>query len=390
MPEVVDNTICNTFLLQLADDAAIAVLYSVMSIGVSSLSVNFKNIFTYSKKKFLYVNYDKTCYMNISKDTRSDPLPVCGFPDVMPAKDNQSVYLGMLIIQSMDIVDHITANLKRRQFNVKKIHDWLDVNIDTPIAVKLNTMYGGMFAAIIYGCEAWFYIDEVAESLLKIERSLLKRILGVRSSTPNDLIYLELGIPDIIGKIRKRQKKFFEKTCLLKYSDATVRLILDLCADLPCYAYYVNIDSNAAELNMKARRDIVAASESTYSVRYSNLVGFRYCDVLYNTPMVESKRIVISRWRLSNHNLLIETGRYTRPKTPRENRLCVVCNELEDEHHAIFVCNLYNAIRVKFNTILDRYTTVSTILHPLNGDDAYKIGSLLMEIEVLRESNVTL
>ena len=64
MPESLMNPITPTFLLQLADDAAIAVFNDHNSLrGFDSLSHSFKNIFEYSKKKYLYVNFDKTCML---------------------------------------------------------------------------------------------------------------------------------------------------------------------------------------------------------------------------------------------------------------------------------------------------------------------------------------
>ena len=103
----------------------------------------------------------------------------------------------LLIIQSPVVSDHIKANLKHRGSNIKKFHDWLDINEDTPIVVKLTVLYNCMFSALTYGCEAWFGIDTVSDDILATERSLLKRILGVRKSTPNDLVYTELGFPNI-------------------------------------------------------------------------------------------------------------------------------------------------------------------------------------------------
>ena len=46
-----------------------------------------------------------------------------------------------------------------------------------------------------------------------------------------------------------------------------------------------------------------------------------------------SHRNILTRFRTSNHKLHIETGRYTRPITPVENRICSNCNSksVEDE-----------------------------------------------------------
>ena len=51
-----------------------------------------------------------------------------------------------------------------------------------------------------------------------------------------------------------------------------------------------------------------------------------------------NSRILFTKLRISAHDLLIETGRYTKPKkTPVENRLCRFCksNNIEDEPHFI-------------------------------------------------------
>ena len=41
--------------------------------------------------------------------------------------------------------------------------------------------------------------------------------------------------------------------------------------------------------------------------------------------------VIITRCRLSNHDLLIETGHYTKPYTVRENRLCKTCDTIVNE-----------------------------------------------------------
>ena len=59
-------------------------------------------------------------------------------------------------------------------------------------------------------------------------------------------------------------------------------------------------------------------------------------------------------WRLSNHKICIETGRYNDPSIPREYRKCVICNILEDEHHFMFICPTFNNIRMRFADILNK------------------------------------
>ena len=61
-------------------------------------------------------------------------------------------------------------------------------------------------------------------------------------------------------------------------------------------------------------------------------------------------RIVISRLRLSAHQLRIETGRYARNRTDRALHSCKLCDksDLEDEYRFILVCPAYDSIRKKY------------------------------------------
>lgn len=61
-------------------------------------------------------------------------------------------------------------------------------------------------------------------------------------------------------------------------------------------------------------------------------------------------RKAISKLRLSAHNLLIETGRYAKPRSlPRSERICKHCNFncIENEFHFLSRCSLYETERAK-------------------------------------------
>ena len=49
-------------------------------------------------------------------------------------------------------------------------------------------------------------------------------------------------------------------------------------------------------------------------------------------------RIAITHIRANAHSLEVERGRYTRPKTPLSDRLCKLCNVVEDEIHFCTAC----------------------------------------------------
>ena len=61
--------------------------------------------------------------------------------------------------------------------------------------------------------------------------------------------------------------------------------------------------------------------------------------------------------RIGNHSLLVETKRYSRPKIPRENRICEFCHlkEVEDETHLLFYRPQYTTFR---DTFMDKMKAI--------------------------------
>jgi len=58
-------------------------------------------------------------------------------------------------------------------------------------------------------------------------------------------------------------------------------------------------------------------------------------------------RTNLSRLRLCSIKLAIETGRYSRNRTDRNQRVCKLCNhgDIEDEYHFVLICPAFEHIR---------------------------------------------
>ena len=79
----------------------------------------------------------------------------------------------------------------------------------------------------------------------------------------------------------------------------------------------------------------------TYAI-YKKKIGLE--DYLINVKNI-SERINISKFRLSNHRLMIETGRHR--GLGKEERICPFCpNKVEDEYHFLFECKAYKHQRL--------------------------------------------
>ena len=155
----------------------------------------------------------------------------------------------MKFVASNNIVKHIEKNLQSRMYHVTKFYDWLAVNEDTPIKVKLQVLDTCLFSAYLYGVETWYEIDKVSEQITLLERKLLRCILCVKNNTPNDLLYIELNRQDIIASIKFRQYNFFKRLLSLEIDESISKKIVSLHRQLPLCRYYDNIDINAIKNN---------------------------------------------------------------------------------------------------------------------------------------------
>ena len=104
---------------------------------------------------------------------------------------------------------------------------------------------------------------------------------------------------------------------------------------------------------------------------------------IYDSMLSDYYRVIISRWRLSNHRLNIETGRYTRPITERKNRVCTLCDVVEDEQHVVYDCPRYEEIRDNYQHLV-RDSDISTFLNP-EYTNMMDTAKLIYDIESKRD-----
>ena len=232
-----------------------------------------------------------------------------------------------------------------------------------------------------------------------MERKALKSCLGVKNSVPNDIVYHELNIPDIIAKMIRHQQKFFAKIMILEPEEAIVWQLVDRFSAEEDYsnneesflAYYLrlqadHLDSNTTpnniiENNVSERKNRLISENTTKINTYKEITNLEYSKILYNSFINDELRKIITRWRLSCHKLRIETGRYTNPITPREERKCKICLVVENEAHALLHCPAHTFIRMKYFSLLSRYTTVYQLLNPQCSKDMIQVGTYINEIE---------
>ena len=90
----------------------------------------------------------------------------------------------------------------------------------------------------------------------------------------------------------------------------------------------------------------------TYNLFKKNFVTEPYLSLIKKPKYL----IAFSRFRAGSHILEVERGRYTNPRTPINQRLCIICQELEDELHFLIECRIYeNERTLLFNKIYAVY-----------------------------------
>ena len=207
-----------------------------------------------------------------------------------------------------------------------------------------------------------------------------KQLLGVKTSTQNDFIYGELGRTDyytrrlyIIIKywfkiIHASERKNTKLIYILMLNDMNERpnvknwavFVKNMLSNLGFFhvwaAQGVGDENKFLSIFRQSLSDNFVQTWNQRLNESSRAIFYRQICVFQFQPYLEKIthkkfRNALSKIRLSSHTcrLHIESGRWNRPHPiPRENRLCSVCNVLEDEFHLIFECTLYENERQHF------------------------------------------
>jgi hypothetical protein len=88
------------------------------------------------------------------------------------------------------------------------------------------------------------------------------------------------------------------------------------------------------------------------------------------------KKISIAKIRTNSHELHSETGCWSIPKTPRDERVCHLCDtkKVEDEKHFLLDCPTYTHIRSHFQNIYHTTSVPNLLIQQKYGD----LGKLLL------------
>ena len=254
-----------------------------------------------------------------------------------------------------------------RSYNLLKIRLGEHFRKDIVLTIYLFEML--VKPILLYGSDYWGCLKLPHNNPIEnLYMKFCKDLLGVQKQTTNAGVLLELGKTPLCIQAKKLCIKNWERIVVHKKANLVLEIsyewaeitnvswalkvknylekigFLDnfltkqpqnlvhkkvLCRELDMFhqSEFYNIEQETAKLR-------------TYSTIKTNIGMEEYLTNIYNI----TDRISMSKFRLSNHRLMIEVGRHK--KIDRQYRKCPFClNEVEDEIHFLTTCPVYSICR---------------------------------------------
>ena len=306
----------------------------------------------YCENNHIRLQSTKCGFMVINGKSVSDITPLKLKQGIIKNKESE-VYLGSTITNSTKITDDIEADSKIRNINIIKYYGFLRENRNAPTSLKLKVLEACTVTTLLYNSETWGSAN--IQAIEVKYRKLLKAILGVKTTTCNEIIYLELGRISIKTQIKIQQYRFWKKIQELDNDEPLQKIIKSARHHkLEIIRYYdellekyTNIDEIKEEFINEIKNDINQKCEIGRSkyVIYKLINPNLEIPTIYDNLKTQNEVELIAKLRTSSHNLKVESGRKSR--IPRELRLCT-CGKIEDETHFLLSCVKYQHLRLKY------------------------------------------
>ena len=380
---VIDNVLL--YYLLYADDLVLC------SDTAEGLQKQLDGLFNYCKKWHMLLNLGKTKVLIFNSKMSNHRFK---YNDSDIEICDKYKYLGIWFNVNKknslsDSVDYLVNQARKALYQAYKYSSPVVGKLSPPLAFKV---FDSQIRPILeYGCEILLQGKEI-DQIEKFHLSFLKNVLNVRQQTPSDAVYAETGSFPLFVRQQFLALKYWSRILALPESSIVKQaynslFVLDQMAqenwctkirrllnslnmhDLWCSQCILNekvflseVKINLYDTAKSACLERIQNCDDGKKLRTYKLFKNIYCLEPYLTKVHDPRyRTAISRFRLSSHNLKIETGRHSRPKTPVAQRICQNCpsDKIEDEKHFLLECPKHNKER---NLLLSQLTPVLTTL----------------------------
>ena len=362
------NLYIKLFILLYADDT---ILFSESK---EDLQLQLDIFHEYCSMWKLKVNINKTKAMIFSRGRSNDDI-VFRYNDEVIDTVKKFNYLGIVFSKGGSFVEAMKNNVKKAMV---AIYDILKKGRMFNLSIKCQYDLFDKIAKpiLLYGCEIWGYCN--LDIIERVHLKFCKLLLNLKKSTPNYMIYGELGILPMSVFIKSRMVNFWIRTldgkenklsCILykslyhKYENNNVnsrwiKFIHNILNDCGLnyvwqFQHFMKFDKNWLNTTVKnilndqfkqAWNSDLENSPKAFSYR---IFKTEHCFETYLDQLNERDRITLIRFRTTNHKLPIETGRWL--NIDRNDRICTFCNsnKLGDEFHYLLECSTFQDDRRK-------------------------------------------
>ena len=183
---------------------------------------------TFCKDYGMIVNEKKTYFMVINGDEVDQEPIVVNSATIKHC--NSYTYLGSPFTSDGLPSSAVKAHAQDKLSHFHKFIAFIEKNSDLPFIIKKRIFDACLISGLLYGCESWLNGD--LKPVIKLYNWALKRMLGVRLTTCNDLCYVESGYVSLKAIVRSKQRKFFVKM----YNQVYKRWVpeMSVCCNIFC------------------------------------------------------------------------------------------------------------------------------------------------------------
>ena len=252
----------------------------------------------------IVINQAKTKFICTGNDFRSFEVG-----ELSISKVDKYTYLGTPI-SIASITDQVRNHISEKNGHVLKLTSFLAKNTDAPWKVKYKVWDSAFKSAVFYSCQTW--LTDNLQAANTIFNQTLKQVLGVRRTTCNDLIYVEMGCGDAKSHIRELQRSFLQKVQSREnFNGSYIAKIMKMAKDSRCPAALVlqtllsedAPHSFIAESQEKLKSKIMeGAAMSIRRETYMSLIPELSKHPMYDTLVPESHRLATTCIRLQSHH----------------------------------------------------------------------------------------
>ena len=323
-------------------------------------------------------------------------------------------YLGFLITPSGEVKSGLQDLRDRALKAFMKLKTIMGNTFRQDIITTLELIDSLIKPILLYMSDFWGCLKlPKANPIENLHMMICKQLLGVQKQTTNIGVLLELGRVSLCTYAVKLAIKNWER---IKQGKANVLLMASYREAMEENLTWISTIKDSLEVNgmsglflnnyenkppfihkkifqtlsdqfHQTAFETIRKDESklrTYAL-FKNEIGFETYLRNVKNPAVRSQ---VTKFRLSNHSLMIESGRHR--KIPKELRFCQFCpNKVETEAHFLIHCSAYVKLRDRMfeqvsisNQNFQYYTEEQKIQFLLTNMNTYTVKYIVDSFEL--------